>query len=75
MSGKSINSAQLLQRSVRLAECLQAAGVGVGDVIGLSSENRPEFAVPVFASFLLGATLAPLNITYTERKDNILGRL
>lgn len=43
-------------------------GVKEGDVIGLCSENRLEFPVVVFAAFCLGATIAPLNVTYTDRK-------
>lgn len=39
-----------------------------GDVIGLCSENRLEFPIVVFATICLGATLAPLNVTYTDRK-------
>lgn len=55
-------------QSVRLAECLQASGVITGgDVIGLCSENRILFPVPMFACFFLGATLAPLNTSYTKR--------
>lgn len=57
---------ELLVRAVRLAEVLRAAGFGVGDVIGLSSENRLDFPVVVFAGVLLGATVAPINTTYTK---------
>lgn len=37
-----------------------------GDVVGICSENRLEFAVTVYATILLGATVAPVNVTYTE---------
>lgn len=40
-----------------------------GDVIGLCSENRLEFPIIIFAIFCLGATVAPLNVTYTDRKS------
>lgn len=43
-------------------------GVKEGDVIGLYSENRLEFPVVIFAAFCLGATIAPINVTYTDRK-------
>lgn len=53
-------------QSVRLARSLQFDGVMEGDIIGLCSENRAEFPVVLFAAFLLGATVAPLNTTYIE---------
>lgn len=40
--------------------------IKVGDVIGICSENRLEFAISVYATILLGATVAPLNVTYSE---------
>lgn len=39
-----------------------------GDVIGLFCENRLEFPMVLLASFCLGATVAPLNVTYTARE-------
>lgn len=57
---------ELHLRSMRLAKSLRFDGVGVGDVIGLCSENRAEFPVVLFAAFLVGATVAPLNTTYIE---------
>lgn len=56
------------QKTIELAECLKSVGVQKGDVIGLCSENRLEFPVPLFAAFCLGVTVAPLNLTYTERE-------
>uniref|UniRef100_A0A182QGS8 Luciferin 4-monooxygenase n=1 Tax=Anopheles farauti TaxID=69004 RepID=A0A182QGS8_9DIPT len=60
---------ELLEQGARLAECLrQQAGIRCGDVVGLVSENRLEFPVVLIGSFLLGATVAPINLTYTERE-------
>lgn len=56
------------RKTIELAECLKSVGVQKGDVIGLCSENRLEFPVPLFAAFCLGVTVAPLNLTYTERE-------
>lgn len=56
------------RKTIELAECLKSVGVQKGDVIGLCSENRLEFPVPLFAAFCLGITVAPLNLTYTERE-------
>lgn len=61
---------ELHLHSIRLAKSLQFDGVVAGDVIGLCSENRAEFPVVLFAAFLLGATVAPLNTTYIEGIQN-----
>lgn len=54
--------------SIRLAKSLQLKfGVKEGDIIGLCSENRLEYPVIIFAALYLGATVAPLNVTYTKR--------
>lgn len=55
-------------RSIRVAECLLAAGIRAGDRIGICAENRLEFAYILFGTILVGGTLAPMNTTYTERK-------
>lgn len=60
---------ELLEQSVRLAECLRTlAGIRVGDVIGIVSENRLEFPAVLFGALFVGATVAPINLTYSERK-------
>lgn len=59
---------QLKARSLRYAECLLAEGVGEGDAVGLCSENRIDFTCVLFGSMYLGATVAPLNLTYSESK-------
>lgn len=60
---------QVRQQVIRLVKSLSNVfGVKEGDVIGLCSENRLEFPVVVFAAFCLGVTIAPLNVTYTDRK-------
>lgn len=71
-SGQTMTVGELCLRSIRLARSLQIDGVVAGDVIGLCSENRVEFPVVLFAVFLLGATVAPLNITYIEGMESIL---
>lgn len=60
---------ELKTRSIRYAECLQAEGVQEGDVVGLCSENRMDFTCALFGTILLGATVAPLNLTYSESKS------
>nr|XP_019555575.2 luciferin 4-monooxygenase isoform X1 [Aedes albopictus] len=67
--GTELRYLELLEQTVRLAECLRTlADVRVGDVVGIVSENRLEFPAALFASIFLGATVAPINLTYTERE-------
>lgn len=63
-TGQTMTVGELHLHSVRLANSLRFDGVVPGDTIGLCSENRAEFPVVLFAGFLLGATIAPLNTTY-----------
>src|SRR4051812_32979074 len=41
-SGRTVTYGELDERSLRLAHVLQDAGLGVGDVVALLSDNRPE---------------------------------
>jgi 4-coumarate--CoA ligase len=59
---------EIRARAIRLARKLQASGITKNDVISIVSENRIEFPVALFAVFLCGATVAPINLTYSERK-------
>lgn len=68
LSGEEVTAVQLRDRSIHLAQCLIAAGVKPGDRIGICAENRFEFAYVLFGTLIVGATLAPMNVTYTERK-------
>lgn len=61
--------ADVRRQVIRLAKSLSTVyGIKEGDVIGIFCENRLEFPVIVFAAFCLGACVAPLNVTYTDRK-------
>lgn len=63
------SASELRSRIIQCAKILQQKfGVKEGDAIGVYSENRLEFSVVVFAAFCLGATVAPLNVTYTTRE-------
>lgn len=71
ITGQKFTCAQLRSRSIRLAERMsELFDLKAGDVVGICSENRLEFAVTVYATILLGATVAPVNVIYTERNDN-----
>lgn len=58
----------MLDQTSLLARALYGAGVSQNDVISIISENRFEYPAIVFGAFYLGAVVAPVNITYTERK-------
>lgn len=63
--------AQLRSKSIRLAERMsELFDIRAGDVVGICSENRLEFAISVYATILLAATVAPVNVLYTERNLN-----
>jgi acyl-CoA synthetase (AMP-forming)/AMP-acid ligase II len=53
--------AQVHEHSNRLANALQALGVGRGDAVGILSENRLEYGVTLYACAKLGAMAATLN--------------
>lgn len=61
---------------------MRAIGIGSGSTVGLSSENRIEFAYVMFGAFIAGATVTELNPMYTEgnifivlRKNNSTNNL
>lgn len=58
----------ILDQSVVMARTLYGAGVKRNDVISILSENRHEYTSISFAALFLNATVAPINVTYTERK-------
>lgn len=58
----------IINRSVCLAKWLQSLGFGHGDYVSINSENRLEFCTVPIATFLIGATFAPLNPEYTPGK-------
>lgn len=69
VTGRKLAASDLRSRIIQCARSLQSnLGVKEGDIVGLFSENRLEFPIIVFAAFCLGATVAPLNVTYTTRE-------
>ena len=56
-----ITYADLQSRANRLAQALQAMGVGRGQSVGVMAVNCPEFVEIYFAAAAVGATLVPLN--------------
>lgn len=67
-TGETLTGFQLKSKAIELASFLRNKyKVRAGDVIGVSSENRLEFAITIHAGFLLGAIIAPINISYVKR--------
>lgn len=56
---------------MKLALCLKKAGIKNNDVIGMVSENRMEFPIIALATYYVGATVAPMNVTYREREEKL----
>jgi acyl-CoA synthetase (AMP-forming)/AMP-acid ligase II len=59
--GSTVTYGEMAARSAALAGGLQERGVGAGDVVGLLSDNCPEFLETVFAANHLGAIAMPIN--------------
>lgn len=58
----------LLDQSLIVAKALHGAGLRKSDVISIIAENRHEFLAATFGALCLNAAVAPVNVTYTERK-------
>uniref|UniRef100_A0A1A9X195 Luciferin 4-monooxygenase n=1 Tax=Glossina brevipalpis TaxID=37001 RepID=A0A1A9X195_9MUSC len=68
VSGKEYTAKYMHDSVIRIAYVLKSLGVKAKDVVGLSSENCIEFAITLFGAFAINATVAPLNVTYSERE-------
>ncbi|XP_011864960.1 PREDICTED: 4-coumarate--CoA ligase 1-like [Vollenhovia emeryi] len=65
-TGTRMTYRRLLTESIKFANFLQRYGIKIGDRIGIATENRLDWLIPVCASFYLGAIVAPYNPSYTE---------
>lgn len=69
ITNEKLTGIDLKRRAIQLAKALsQQFDIKAGDMIALSSENRLEYPIITFATICLGATIAPLNVTYTDRE-------
>jgi long-chain acyl-CoA synthetase len=66
--GATVTFGELEQLSDACASALAALGVRRGDRVGLLLPNCPQFFIAEFGAWKLGAIVAPLNVTYTERE-------
>jgi long-chain acyl-CoA synthetase len=66
--GATITWRALDRLSDACAAALEALGVARGDRVALLLPNCPQFVIAQFAAWKLGAIVAPLNPTFTERE-------
>jgi long-chain acyl-CoA synthetase len=59
---------QMQQAVNRIANGLQAQGVGRGDKVALSCPNLPYFPMVYYAILKVGATVVPINVLSTARE-------
>jgi long-chain acyl-CoA synthetase len=65
----SVLTYEALWRSARAAAAgFRRLGIGKGDRVALSLANGPELVVSFYATWLLGATVVPINPAFTERE-------
>lgn len=65
--GESTTYGESNRRVNRYAAYLESRGVGVGDVVGVCSQNKPDIVLAMLATVKLGATAGMLN--YNQRGD------
>ena len=63
-----ITYAELTNLTRSLGSNLRKAGIGFGDHITLVLPNTPEFVISYMAAIGIGATIVPVNPTYTSRE-------
>ncbi|XP_052888714.1 uncharacterized protein LOC128297165 [Anopheles moucheti] len=68
VTGKEYSYAEVLERSCQLAAYLQDHGIKRGDVVAIVAENRQEYPITIIALFVVGATVALFNPSYTARE-------
>src|SRR5450432_411633 len=66
--GATITYGELERLSDACAAAFQSLGVKRGDRVALLLPNCPQFLVAQFGAWKLGAIVAPLNPTYTDRE-------
>ncbi|GBP71486.1 hypothetical protein EVAR_103372_1 [Eumeta japonica] len=68
-TGERDTMGAVLERSVRTAQALRAAGVRVGDVVVSTGRNHIDIVIPLYASLFLGASF--MGIDYLLKKDQV----
>ncbi|KAL7029929.1 hypothetical protein ACKWTF_006431 [Chironomus riparius] len=68
ITSEELTAKELLTKAIQFAQSLKSFGIKSGDVVSLVCENRFEFAYVLFGSLLSNVTVAPINLTYSERE-------
>ncbi|XP_062532078.1 luciferin 4-monooxygenase isoform X3 [Bombyx mori] len=63
-TGHKVSYKELLEETVSAAVGLQSMGLNRGDVVGICSENRPEFVTAVMGAICCGAVVTAFNPQY-----------
>src|SRR6266852_3209124 len=66
--GARVTYGELARLSDACAAAFSALGIGRGDRVGLLLPNCPQFLIAQFGAWKVGAIVAPINPTYTERE-------
>jgi acyl-CoA synthetase (AMP-forming)/AMP-acid ligase II len=68
-TGESYTYRDLYDKSIEVAKALNTLGVRQNDTVAIISENRIEYIPIGLGITLLNSIAAPINLTYTERKN------
>lgn len=63
---EEITYQELRDRTVRVAEALQASGIGAGDRVAILLNDSPEFITSFVATISLGAIAVPINLALRQ---------
>lgn len=66
--GADITFAQLLERSLKVANALRASGVQAGDRVAILSKNSPEFFEILLGAAIAGIVTVPVNWRLSPRE-------
>ncbi|KAF2894779.1 hypothetical protein ILUMI_27556, partial [Ignelater luminosus] len=64
-TGKTLETGEILQDSLKSTKILQEFGIHKGDVITIVSENNLKYFIPQLAAFYMGVTVQLLNPVYS----------
>ena len=69
---ESFTYSQVQAAAYALAEQLKELGVGEGDHVGILSENGPEWGAAAFATWKIGAVVAPLHAGNSDEELEVM---
>ncbi|ASS75460.1 hypothetical protein CIG75_11050 [Tumebacillus algifaecis] len=72
MGEDRLTYAELNERANRLANILQAQGVGPGDLVGIRLERSPELIISILGVLKAGAGYVPVDPTHPEERQTYI---